>query len=78
MIIVLNNGIFGRNLWYLRKKYSLSQIALAKLTHISINKLKHIERGYIRKVETQWFLRICSIFELTEEESGNVLNELYE
>lgn len=45
MKIVLTNPVFGKNLQYLRKQYSLSRRALAKLLDVSVRQIRQLEAG---------------------------------
>lgn len=45
MTLQLNDEIFPANLMYLRKKYGLSQLALARRTGISVYWIRGVEKG---------------------------------
>lgn len=57
------NQLLGKNLYYLRTEYGLSQSSLARLLGISPGTLRHIEQGVPSKRTTARLLRrACEIF----------------
>ena len=69
MYIQLDEKIFAPNLAYLRKKYALSQMALAKLTGCGVHYIRAIEKGVAYARLPQEVLdRLCLIFQVTQDE----------
>ena len=69
MLIELPDTTFGRNIFYLRKKYKLSRTAIAKLTGISTYTLKDWEEGKRKPILTyDQINRISVIFDLPSED----------
>ncbi len=68
MYIELPDNTLGHNLTVLRRKYKLSQTALAKLVGISVYTLRGWESGNIPTVFSLKTLhRICAVFDTTVE-----------
>ena len=68
MTIPENTEIFVNNLCYLRKKYSMSQRALASLTDISLPILRMIERREVQPRLTEELIsRLCQIFNVAPD-----------
>lgn len=67
MIVVLSDGLFGRNLLEMRKNYGISRTSLAKLTGISVNRLRLIEEGILRDIDAEFILRVGKIFDVDVE-----------
>lgn len=69
MLIEFNNNVFSTNLRYLRKKYRLSLISLAKLAGLTPLHLLRLEQGKIDLVITdQALCRICAVFDVKVEQ----------
>lgn len=65
MIIVMSDDVFRKNLIYLRKKYSVSRRALAKLIGASEWVLQCIEEGTAYpEMQIESFQRICEVFHI--------------
>ena len=43
--IVPGSDMFCRNFCYLKRKYSLSRLALARLLEITVDKVRYLEKG---------------------------------
>lgn len=69
MLIEPGNHPFCENIRYLRKRYALSRLALARLLHLSVLKIRdwETERGpAVLTYDT--CKRICAIFDITVEQ----------
>ena len=65
MLIEFHTDICSRNILYLRKKYSVSRRALARLTGISEYTLQRYENGAFPQIYTDCQLkRLCAVFGL--------------
>ena len=67
MIVVYPDGSFGQQLMKLRKQYSISGTALAKLTGINVHLLRFIEEGILRDIDAEFILRLGRIFDIDVE-----------
>ena len=75
MIIIINKAIFSRRLQLLRKKYYLSQKALAALIGVSVYSLRGWESGALEpQLHPQTMRRLCQVLDTTPEQlSGSNL-----
>lgn len=76
MIIILNSGIFGKNVRYLRRKQNMSIFRLAGQLALPVWTLYRIEAGRLRDLEDVLVRRICSLF--SREMQTMVCEKLYE
>lgn len=68
MIIIPSDEVLFRNMVYLRKKYLLSQRALAKLIGMSVYHLRTIENGTAAPlIQSSELKRLCAVFDVTAE-----------
>ena len=68
MYITVTNDIFGKNLQYLRKKYSLSRMALAKLTGNAAVLIAAWEDCRVYPtLAPDTVERLCTIFQVTSQ-----------
>ena len=69
MIIIINKAIFSRRLQLLRKKYYLSQKALAALIGVSVYSLRGWESGALEpQLHPQTLRRLCQVLDTTPEQ----------
>ena len=68
MLIEVTGTYCVSNIKYLRRKYSLSRKALAKLIGIRFSLLKMIEEGESVEIFSHWELeRLCAVFDVPKE-----------
>ena len=68
MIIIINKSIFSSRLRLLRKKYYLSQKALAALIGVSVYSLRGWESGALEpQLHPQTLRRLCQVLDTTAE-----------
>lgn len=69
MIIIINRASFSRQLQKLRKKYYLSQKALAALIGVSVYSLRGWESGTLEPMLSHDALnRLCQVLDTTPEQ----------
>ncbi|MBO5891810.1 MAG: helix-turn-helix transcriptional regulator [Oscillospiraceae bacterium] len=69
MIIIINRAIFSHQLQKLRKKYYLSQKALAALIGVSVYSLRGWESGTLEPLlHPQTLRRLCQVLDTTPEQ----------
>ena len=69
MIIIANRRTFGGQLQQVRKKYYLSQKALAALIGVSVYSVRGWESGTLEpQLHEQTMRRLCQIFNTTPEQ----------
>ena len=65
MNVIVKNGTFGKNLLFLRKKYRLSRIALAKLTGTAAVLICAWEEGRVYPtLSSEMVKRLCVILQV--------------
>ncbi len=68
MLIIINKTIFSHQLQVLRKKYYLSQKALAALIGVSVYSLRGWELGTLEpQLHPQTLHRLCQVLDTTPE-----------
>ena len=76
MMIILNSGIFGKNVRYLRRKRKMSMFHLARQLELSPWQLYRIEQGRTLELEDLLMKWICSA--LSEDMQTMIYEKLYE
>ncbi len=72
MIVVANDGVFGKNIRCLRLKKHISQKALARELGISVRAVRLMEAGHLRELEYE---RLKVLYDILGTNVESILEE---